>query len=131
MMPAMPNTPAASQTSTVKNSSVCSMPSSVVTFSPGLAVRVSSDGILPPARLTKHIISVGVKRVRVLDHYVIVDVHVVVEGPSARRDETTLHPLRRWLDLNVLDQHGGEARIEFGVANRQAKLSFERRTRLN
>ena len=54
----------------------------------------------------------GVKRLPILQHHVVCDVHDVIDGAHARRRESILHPARRRADCDVDHDACGIARAE-------------------
>ncbi len=72
----------------------------------------------------------GVQRLPHFEHHVIRDVHDVVDRPHARQPQTALHPIGRFADLHLADQHGGKTRIQFRFANISGHFAFQRNTGL-
>ena len=79
MTPAMESGPAVSQTRTVVSSSLRSTPSRVVSFSPGLAVRVMILHRFAVGAFDQHVVIEGVQRLADLEHGVVGGVHDVVD----------------------------------------------------
>ena len=100
MIPAIPEGPFASQTSTVSASKVRSTPSSVVIFSPSLA---RADGQRPAGDLVE---VEGVQRLGGQQHHVVGDVDDVVDRPLPGGAEPRLQPGRRGPDLHVGEDAG-------------------------
>ena len=89
-----------------------STPSSVVIFSPSLAVRIDQLA-------ARDLVEVeGVQRLRGEQHHVVGDVDDVVDRPLAGRHQPRLQPGGERPDLHVGEDARGEARAELGDLDR-------------
>ena len=113
MIPAIPEGPSRSQTSTASASKVAL---DAVERRHLLARRSAVRTISAPSG---HLVEVeGVQRLRGQQHHVVGDVDDVVDRPLPGGHQPRLQPQRRGPDLDVGEDAGGEARAELGDLDR-------------
>ena len=129
-MPPSDRAPAVSATRTVKSSSSRSTSSRVVSFSPGSGRRVMIVGAAAPersARAAQDVVVEGVQRLPRLEHHVVGDVDDVADRPLPGEQQAPLQPPGRRRDGGALEQRGGEARVELGIADVDLDPAGQRR----